>query len=204
MAPRAYSTFDAGDRPCGLDSAPSGAAGWRRSTPPPFRGLGNFAAQRSRGMARRARGKFLLNEAGATRHGPRRQVARQERGCMGGFPRKGLLPKTGRPNGTTAERGRIEHPGVKRQRDRDACRKLVDIASIRQEGWASWLRRWRCVGRGRPLLAASGLSVAGRRPPASEASVPRRRFRLRLGCSGFAFRMPLPARGRVKTILLAI
>jgi len=45
----------------------------------PSRGLGNFAAKRSRGMPPCGRGKFLLNGVGATRQGPRRQVARQER-----------------------------------------------------------------------------------------------------------------------------
>lgn len=54
----------------------------RRSAPintPLSPGRGNFAAKRSRGMPLHGRGKFLLNGAGATRQGPRRQVARQER-----------------------------------------------------------------------------------------------------------------------------
>ena len=81
--------------PCGLDSAPPDAAGRRRSTPPSSGGPGNFAAQRSRGMLLRGRGKFLLNGVVAKRHGPRRQV-RVKRGCNGvrRSPRKELMPKT--------------------------------------------------------------------------------------------------------------
>ena len=81
--------------PCGLDSAPPDAAGRRRSTPPSSGGPGNFAAQRSRGMLLRGRGKFLLNGVVAKRHGPRRQV-RVKRGCNGvrRSPRKELMPNT--------------------------------------------------------------------------------------------------------------
>jgi hypothetical protein len=68
-------------------------------------GLGNFAAQRSRGMARRDRGKFLLNDAGATRQGPRRPFARQERmQWVRRSSAKETAAKTGRLKGATRER----------------------------------------------------------------------------------------------------
>jgi hypothetical protein len=71
--------FDAGGRPLRPRQRTA-----RRRRPasintPSSGGLGNFAAQRSRGMPLRGRGKFLLNGVVAKRHGPRRQVARQER-----------------------------------------------------------------------------------------------------------------------------
>jgi hypothetical protein len=74
-----YVPFDVGDRPLRPRQRTARRRWLASINTPLFPGLGNFAAQRSRGMAQRAKGKFLLNGVVATRQGPRRQVARQER-----------------------------------------------------------------------------------------------------------------------------
>src|ERR1035437_6431680 len=95
--------FDAGDRTLRPRQRTVRRRWLASINTPLFRGLGNFAAQRSRGMARRAKGKFLLNGVVAKRQGPRRQVARQERLQWG---------KAVSPNGTHAKNVRFENATV--------------------------------------------------------------------------------------------
>ncbi len=91
-------------------------------------------------MARRVRGKLLLNEAGATRQGPRRKVARQERGLQWGeavFPERDLAKD--------------------RAAQGNERRKRMPRTSWRERSSAGWLRT--APGR---FFTTCGLRLAGR------------------------------------------
>ena len=143
--------------PCGLDSAPHDAAGWRRSTP--LRGPGNFAAKRPRGMPLCGRGKFLLNGVVATRQGPRRQVARHERLQWGeAVSPKGIHANNVRPNRATVA-------GGNHRRDQGQGRGV----NLKQRYAVRWMRisasssAWRLGWHARAAPISSSSSPDGAR-----------------------------------------
>jgi hypothetical protein len=96
------------------------------NTPLPW-GLGNFAAKRSRGMPQGGRGKFLLNGVGATRQGPRRQGARQERLQWG----EAVSPARNSCQRHSIERAPVERRNLRRRR----ARWQGDPGELRRAGW---------------------------------------------------------------------